>query len=525
MSHQPEANPTTFPCHDPATGEYLGEAPILNADAVQEEIGRARAAQVRWAKTTIKERKRVLRALMNYLLDHADELCEVACRDAGKTMNNAMIGELWPVVEKIRWTLSNGEQALRRRKVSTGPLMHKRAFVEYHPLGVIGIITPWNFPLQNIVGPTISSLFTGNGTVVKVSEWVSWSAPRYQRMFDEVLTSCGHSPDLVRIITGDGATGAALVSGGVQRIVFTGSRRNGERVVAGSASSVIPVVLELGGKDPMIVCDDAHLEQAACAAVAGSFLTAGQMCMATERVIVHAGIYDEFVARVVEIASGLTQGPPFEPIDGRPPDVGSMTMPAQADIVESLVNDALQKGARALVGGTRNGNFFAPTVLVDIQPSMRIMNEETFGPVLCISKVPNDEQAIALANSTNFGLSSSVFTKDVRRMRIIGQQLKAGSTIQNDFGLGYMVQSAPFGGVAGSGFGRLNGPEGLRGCCNQKAVVEDRLPLGLPAKLFPVMPGDTERIKQVVELLYRPSFGARLSALWALIRGSRGPRE
>ncbi|NJK32838.1 MAG: aldehyde dehydrogenase family protein, partial [Deltaproteobacteria bacterium] len=478
-------------------------------------IDKARKAQREWGRTSFAERRKVLERMLAYLLEHADELCEHICRDAGKTLHNAMLGEIWPIAEKLRWTIREGEKHLRSEVVSSGLLVHKRARVEYHPLGVIGVITPWNFPLQNILGPTIPALFAGNAVIIKVSEWTSWSVARFQELCDRCLKDCGYSPDLIQIITGYGDTGAALVSGGVDKIVFTGSLPNGKRVLEASAKTLTPVILELGGKDPMIVCDDADLDQAAHAAVSASFIASGQMCLAAERVLVFDRVHDEFVAKVQDITLRMRQG---APLTGKVVDVGAMTMPAQVDIVEALVQDALSKGARLLAGGSRakgkdSKHYFEPTILTEVRDDMRIMHEETFGPVMVVVRVKDEAEAIEVANATEYGLSSSVFSKDHVRAKRIADQIVAGSTCINDWALMYMVQDLPFGGIKGSGFGRLNGREGLRACTNVKAVIEDRLPVHRPIKLFPGRRYDYEVTREGIRVLYGKGLGTKVDAL------------
>jgi acyl-CoA reductase-like NAD-dependent aldehyde dehydrogenase len=516
----------TIPCRNPATGELLGEVPAMDAAEVKQRLERARRAQRAFGETSFATRRAILQALLERILDSADEICRLVSAEAGKTLQNAMMGEIFPVCEKLRYTIGSGEDALRTERVPSGLLVHKAARIEYHPLGVIGVISPWNFPFQNILGPTIPALFAGNAVLCKVSEWSSYSAAFVQRMFDEVLSRFGQSPDLFQILTGYGETGAALVRSGVDKIVFTGSVTNGRRVVEGSAERLTPVIMELGGKDPVIVCDDAHLEQAVAGALAGVFICSGQMCLAGERVYVMDGIYDRFVEAVVREASQLRQGDPLGG-SGADVDVGTMTMPHQVDIVERLVNDAVSRGARALVGGKRGpgpGWFFQPTVLVDVTHDMAITREEAFGPVLCILRAPSDDEAVVrLANDSSFGLGSTVFTQDPVRARRIARGLCAGSTGINDYGLTYMVQALPFGGVKDSGFGRLNGREGLRAMCNTKSVIDDRLPfLHIPSKIFPVKPGDYETVRAAINLIYRPldakGLRARGAALYELAK-------
>jgi acyl-CoA reductase-like NAD-dependent aldehyde dehydrogenase len=509
----------SVPCHDPATLAPLGEVPVTPAAEVRQVVARARAAQQSWGRTTFAERRRVLGRVLEHLLDHADELCRLIARDAGKTLDNAVLGEVWPICEKLRHTIATGERDLAPEKVSPGLLLHKVAQIEYQPLGVIGVICPWNFPLQNVLGPTIPALMAGNAVVVKVSEWVAWSMPRIQQIFDSAFNECGYSTDIVRLMTGYAETGAALCESGVDKIVFTGSMPNGRRVAAQCAKTLTPVILELGGKDAMIVCDDAHLEQAVHAALAGTMISSGQMCLAAERVIVFARVHDELVERVVAEVGKLRQGPP---LGDRPVDVGAMTMPHQVEIVERLVRDAVDKGASVRIGGQRadglGGQYFMPTVLTGVTPEMAIAREETFGPVVCIFKVQDEDEAVRLANVTEYGLGSTVFTTSTARARRITAELRAGSTVVNDFGLAYMANALPFGGVGGSGYGRLNGREGLRAMCNQKSVLRDRFPLHRAIKLYPVQPGDYDRSRAVVELLYRRDLGKRAAALVSLVR-------
>jgi len=502
--------PRTIVCTDPATGDRLGEVPIVSAEALQERVARAREAQVSWGKTPFEQRRRVLRALLEVIVEQTDEICDLVVHDAGKTHENAILGEIWPVCEKLRWTIAHGERHLRPEAVSSGLLVHKRATIQFQPLGVIGVISPWNFPFQNILGPTIPALFAGNAVIVKASEWSSWSAAPIQQLFDRVLLSNGHAKDLVQVVTGDAETGAALVSSGVEKIVFTGSMANGRKVLEHSARTLTPVILELGGKDPMIVCDDADLDVAVHAALAGTFIASGQMCLAAERIYAFERIHDQFVELVVAATRRLRQGPPRQHGEI---DVGAMTMPGQLDIVQKLVDDAVSKGARVEVGGHalghEHGRYYAPTVLTNVNHSMAIMREETFGPVMAIVRVSSEQQAIELANDTEYGLGSTVFSRDRVRAERIAAQLVTGSTCINDFGLPYMVQALPFGGVRGSGFGRLNGREGLRAFTNEKAVLSDRFNHG-PVTLYPVRRGDYERARAVIQLLYGTRLAQRL---------------
>jgi acyl-CoA reductase-like NAD-dependent aldehyde dehydrogenase len=509
----------TIECFDPATRQPLGTVPVDGPAAVRAAIARAREAQIGWGETDFQMRRAVLGRVADALLDRADELVDLVVRDAGKTRENALMGELWPVLEKLRWTIKSGEKHLRPETVSSGLLVHKRARLEFHPLGVIGAIIPWNYPLQNIMNPVIPGLMAGNAVVVKPSEWVAWSAGPIVDIVRDALEAEGQSRELVQIVQGYGETGQALIEGGIDSLVFIGSVRNGQRVLEAAARTITPVVLELGGKDPFIVCDDAHLLQAAHAALAGCFISAGQNCVASERLLVFDSVYDEFERMVGELVGSMTQGPP----SSGTVDVGAMVTPLQLEIVERLVNRAVEQGARVVTGGKRvlaeRGDFFAPTVLADVTPEMDIMREEVFGPVMLLCRVMNEHEAVKVANGTGFGLSSSVFSRDHAKARRIADRLQSGMTAINEFGgMTYMAQDLTFGGVKQSGFGRLNGRDGLRACCNVKAVLDDRLPLHFPNKLFPVGGKDFDRIKGAVRLVYGRGLERKLAGVKDLVR-------
>ncbi len=495
--------PAQIDCVDPATREPLGSVKVDSPADVDAIVARAKRAQKSWGKATWSERRRVLKAILEYTVEHKEEICEHVTRSSGKTRENALVGEVWTSCEKLRWMIANGEKHLKPENVSSGLLVHKRARLEFHPLGVIAAIIPWNYPFQNLMNPIAAALTAGNAIVLKPSEWVAWSSQRLVDSLRDVIASTGHDPDLIQAVQGFGETGAALARSAVDMILFIGSVGNGRRVVQGSAERVTPVVMELGGKDAFIVCDDADVEQAAHAAMTGCFVNCGQNCVASERILVQDGIYDAFTERVLELTRPLRQGSSRDGIM----DVGAIATPLQLDVIDKLVSLAVKQGARVLSGGKRvhpeRGNYFAPTILADVTPDMDIAREEVFGPVMLLMRVKDDDDAVRVANGVSFGLSSSVFSKNHARGRAIASRLEAGMTAVNEFGgATYMAQDLTFGGVKASGYGRMNGREGLRSMCNIKSVVEDRLPLHFPNKLFPVASGDYERFSGVIELLY-----------------------
>lgn len=520
---QPQASspvmPATIECFNPATGESLGTVPALTPDEVRAAVERARIAQRAWRNSTFRQRRAVLQHILDHVIAHDDELCDYVVKDSGKTYENAMLGEILPICNKIRWLLKNGEKYLKPERVGSGLLLHKKARIEYVPLGVVACIIPWNYPLQNIISSLVAPLMAGNAVVVKASEAVAWSTQRFQKITDEALRKEGFSPDTVQIINGYGDTGAALVRANVQKILFIGSVNNGRRIIEGSAEHLTPVVMELGGKDPLIVCNDADIPKAVHSALGGIFVNLGQNCIASERVIVLDGIYDRFMAELTAHAGKLRQGVPQR---GGNVDVGAITTAQQIRVIDTLVNDALDKGATAVIGGAKreigNGTFYPPTILTNLTSDMRITREEIFGPVMLVFKVRSEDEAIALANSTDFGLHSTVITADHERGRRLAARLEAGATCINDFGLCYLNQDLPFGGVKYSGFGVMNGRDGLRAYTTPKAVLEDRGRFSPPPALYPVGPQDYAKARASVRLLFASRTGDRLKGLLTLLR-------
>jgi len=517
-AHQPSAIPAEIHCVDPATRAPLGSVRVDSPADVDATVARAKLAQKSWGKTSFAERRRVLGALLAYIVEHKEEICAEVQRGSGKTRENALIGEIWTACEKLRWTIGNGEKHLKPEKVSSGLMAHKKARLEYHPLGVVAAIIPWNYPFQNIINPIIPALMAGNAIVLKPSEWVAWSSARLIDGLRGVVAGAGHDPNLIQAVQGFGETGAALARSAVDMILFIGSVGNGRRVVQASAERVTPVVMELGGKDAFIVCDDASLEQAVHAALSGCFINCGQNCVASERILVQDAIYDRFADRALELTRALRQGSSRDGVV----DVGAIATPLQLDVIEKLVTGAVKQGARLLCGGKRvhaeRGNFFEPTILADVTPEMDIAREEMFGPVMLLMRVKDDDEAVRVANGVAYGLGSSVFSQDRRRARAIASKLEAGMTAINEFGgITYMVQGLTFGGVKASGYGRMNGREGLRSMCNIKAVVDDRFPLAIPSRIFPVAAEDFGRFSGVIDLLYGKGVAQKWRGLARLI--------
>jgi acyl-CoA reductase-like NAD-dependent aldehyde dehydrogenase len=442
----------------------------------------------------------------------------------------AHLGEIMTTLEKIRYLINHGEDAIKpsHRRVPMA-FMHRTARVDYLPLGVIGAIIPWNYPAHSCFSPTVAALFTGNACVIKVSEYSSYSRAYLQAICQTVLEKRGHSRDLVQFLPGHGDTGAALCKcPDIGKILFIGSPQTGKRVMEACVTNLTPVILELGGKDPFVITDDAELSWAASVAIRGSFINCGQNCIASERIFVHKKVYEEFVKTVVSTMKSTIQGE-------NACDWGCMTMELQLTKVEDLVNDAIAKGAKLLHGGKRNtalnksgGLFFEPTILTNINDSMRILHEETFGPVMLINVWEDEADLIARINKCEFGLGASVFSKNQARAERIISQIESGMGVVNDFGLPYLLQDAPFGGCKQSGFGRFNGPEGLREFCRAQSVLGEVCwtPTAIKGPRlvsYPMLPVTPYAVQHMTTMFYgwglSTKIGAVLSLLKVLITG------
>lgn len=507
-------------CYAPATGQFLGFVNPSTPDGIDRSIAAASAAQQAWAETTFAERKAVLRSLMHYVLENAEEICRVAGLDSGKTMVDAQLGEILVTVEKIQWTLKHGEKALRPSRRPTNLLMaYKRNTVHYEPLGVIAALVSWNYPFHNMMGPIISALFTGNAIVVKVSEQTAWSSSFFANVAKGALIAHGHDPQLIQTVVCWPQTAGHLTSHpGISHITFIGSQTVAHHVAASAAKSLTPVVAELGGKDPFIVLDSAakDLSRIVEIALRGTFQAAGQNCIGIERVIASGSNYTKLIEIFEPRVKALRLGPDA--------DVGAMISDSSFDRLEGLIADAVSQGARLLAGGKRyshpdypKAHYFQPTLLVDVTPDMRIAQQECFAPVLTLlrAKSSSAEDVLAVANAPNFGLGASVHgSEGDPAMKPIVRGLKAGMVAVNDFAAYYAVQ-LPFGGVAGSGYGRFAGEEGLRGLCNIKSVCEDRfgwlgVRTGIPPPVQYPVPSQTKGWKftqGVVELGYGEAGG------------------
>jgi acyl-CoA reductase-like NAD-dependent aldehyde dehydrogenase len=425
---------------------------------VQAAVARARAAAGWWQGLGFEGRKERLDAWRVLLVKRMPELAEAMRRENGKPVPDAMI-ELTLAVDHLAWAAKNARKVLGQRRVPSGLLLaNNAAFVEYVPFGVVGVIGPWNYPVFTPMGSIAYALAAGNAVVFKPSEYT----PGVGTMLAETFAELVPDHPVLQVVTGLGETGAALCRSGVDKIAFTGSARTGRQVMAACAESLTPVLMECGGKDALIVADDADVDAAADAALWGGMANAGQTCIGIERVYATERVYDSFLEAVRKKVASVEAGRSY----------GNITMPSQAEIIRDHIQDALARGAKAITGGKVDGTLVEPTVLVDTPEDAKAVREETFGPTLTVARVKDVDEAVEKANATSYGLAGAVFSR--RRGMEIARRLRAGMTSVNSIQTFAGVPSVPFGGVGDSGFGRIHGVDGLREFTRPLAISERR---------------------------------------------------
>ena len=487
---------TTIEVENPATGEVIATVPKLGAGEVVALVARARDAQPAWAELGFEGRAEVLRRARRWLGESSERVIETIVSETGKSWDDAEFSEVIYGVQALGFWAGMAPLYLADEEVeSANPFVRgKRMIVRYAPLGVVGVIGPWNYPLTNSVGDCIPALAAGNAVVMKPSE----VTPLTSLLMAEMLADSGLPEGVFQVATGEGETGAALIDE-VDFVHFTGSVETGRRVMERAARTLTPVGLELGGKDPMIVLADADLERAANAAIAYGMGNAGQTCISIERIYVEEPVHDEFVRRVTEKVAALRTGAPDGPGSV---DLGAITFPPQLDLIDAHVADAVERGARVTTGGARGdgpGRFYEPTVLVDVDHSMRCMSEETFGPTLPVMRVADAEEAVRLANEGPYGLQASVWTRDVRRGEELARRMEAGACCVNDAQVNYAALELPMGGWKESGLGSRHGADGIRKYTARQSILVTP-PSAPPRELhyFPFNPAVTAQVVEAV---------------------------
>jgi acyl-CoA reductase-like NAD-dependent aldehyde dehydrogenase len=482
---------------DPARGTVIAELPIDDVAAVDAAVARARAAQPAWAAIPPKERARLIRRARRAMVKVRGEIIDLLERETGKTRFD-VAGELMGVCMDIGHLARRAPRWLRTERVSAMPLFGKRGFVVYKPRGVVGIVSPWNAPLNLALGDAVPALLAGNAVVIKPSELTPLATRRAVAAMNTVLPA-----GLLQLVIGYGDTGAAVVDR-VDMICVTGSPETGRRVMERASRRLTPVLLELGGKDPMIVLGDADLDRAAKGAAWGGCMMTGQVCMSVERVYVEASIAEAFTQKLVAEMRALRTGENGPNADI---DYGPFTSPRQVETVERHLADAQAKGATVVCGGKRvartDGIYFEPTVVTGVNHTMALMTEETFGPVVPVMPVADVEEAVRLANETQYGLNASVWTRDVERGMALASRIESGNVCVNECVISAGVPGLPFGGVKQSGVGtRHGGREGLRQFCVRQAMLVEPRNRKSEGTWFPYTAKRGRQIEQLMGLLF-----------------------
>lgn len=514
MSASPVAAPASLHPVDPATLRPLDPVPVSEPAEISEAVGEARVAQHAWGREPFAVRAALLRRVAHAIV--ADDLALARCivDETGKPLVEAYTHDLFVAVEALQWLAREGGNALRPERLrSRQPiLLHKRAqAVRREPVGVVAVIAPWNFPLGVPLSQAATAVVAGNAVVIKPSELT----PHTGRAIERLFVSAGAPPGLVRVVQGPGdPVGEALVGHhGLDAVVFTGSTATGRRVAAKAAERLCPVTLELGGKDPMIVLDDADLDRAIEGALWGAFANCGQVCSGVERIYVARSLHDDFVSGLAERASRLRVGDGHDPAT----ELGPLVSERQRLIVEELVADASEHGSHVVTGGNRPttglpGWFHAPTVLSGEPVESRIRREEIFGPVVTVAAFDDPREAVRRANDSPFGLGASVWTRDREAAAEISGGLRVGSVWHNDHAYSYGAMQAPWGGRGASGIGRTHGREGLKALTHAKFTDTDGGRIR-PGWWYPYSESVLDGFRGVLGGLYADGLTARVASV------------
>lgn len=504
-----------LPCINPATGEQFDKVEAATAQDVRRALQEMRHIFQIWQRKSVRERADILKDLQHVLVERADEITRVVNQDTGKSRQDAL-AELFLVVDKLKTYRKLAPKWLADRRVSPGIYFFKRYYTKQRPFGVAAIIGPWNYPLDLTIPPLFAALLAGNTVILKPSE----VTPAVGALIEDLIQSVPGLAPYTRVLHGDGAVGAALVGARPDLVFLTGSTETGRKVARATAETMTPFICELGGKDPMIVLDDADLKAAAHWGVWGAFFHAGQNCVAIERVYVMEQVYEAFVQEVLAEMRRLQQG--YSPDVHNANDLGPLTFERQVHIVKDHLREAVAKGARILTGGEFEGNFIEPTLIVDVDHDMKIMRDETFGPVMPIMKVRDEQEVIRLANDSYYGLSASVWSEDRERAQRIAHKLEVGSVVVNDTITHYAVTQLPFGGVKQSGTARTHGKEDVLQFTQTRAYAVGRTPVSLDIATRLRQPNNYHLMRGIFHALFGVTWRQRLRAVPDIVQQLSG---
>jgi acyl-CoA reductase-like NAD-dependent aldehyde dehydrogenase len=501
----------TFAIKNPATGLEIDSYPLMGKEDVDRVVMTARKKFESWSESSFAERKRILSRASQVLADNAGDYAEQIAAENGKTKLDALISEIFTTIDILKYLAKHAERFLKPvRNLPRSIIAHgRRCYYIFQPKGVIGVISPWNYPFTLSASPVASAIAAGNTVVLKPSSQTTRSGMIIKEIFDKA----GLPQGVLQILTGTGTlTGRALIEHeGLDMLFFTGSTEVGIEISTKAAERLIPVILELGGKDVAIVTKNADLDRAAHGVAWAAFTNAGQTCMSTEIVLVDRKIYGPFMERFVPLVANLKVGKGVG-------EIGCMTMESQRQIVKSQLEDALNKGAKVVFSGqipsNDKGLWFPPMLLADVTPDMDVFHQETFGPLKSVIAYDTLDEAFQLADRVKYGLSGCIFTKEAKEGRRIAERLKVGSVNINDVLLTYAVPSMPFGGVKKSGLGYYHGEIGIRAFTDIKSITETYMPLKKEFHWYPMLK-DTDKI---VEVSYKALYSGNIfSRIWGCI--------
>ena len=502
------------PVVNPRTGEQLYTIRESTEAECAQAFENARAAFETIRRMSVKERLKEVSKLRRYIRDNKEMIVDRVVSETGKSRMDAMLTEVFSVLDMIFWYERHAEKDLADQIVKTPLLLAgKKARIYFEPIGPVLVISPWNYPFTTMMGPVLGAFIAGNPVVVKPSEWTP-----LQGLVEKIMSESGFFKDALQVVYGSGETGGRLIEQQPAKIHFTGSTRTGKKIMKQASDHLIPVELELGGKDPMLVFDDVDINRTVSGALWGGFTNSGQTCTAVERIYVQEGIYDDFVKQLTEKAKKLTNPTTFEGDDDGSMDIGSMTAPFQLDIVEKHLADAKEKGATLSTDGKRvpGTHTIPPTVVTDVTDDMLIVREETFGPIVTVTRFKDEEDAIRLANDSQYGLSASVWSTDTERGTRVARAIQTGNVSINNVLATQGHSGLPFGGMKESGFGRYKGAHGLHAFSNIKSIIIDRQGGKLEANWYPYTKEKYALFSKLIDYAFHDS---QLKMLWAAVVG------
>ncbi len=504
---------------NPATLEVIDKVPLDDEDTIQKKVERVQRAFYNWSSLDFEDRAEIISRAGQIILNELDEIARLITREQGKPMIEAVTADIMVAVDIISFYSKRGKELMKEYEIPLHLFKFvKKSKIVPRPLGVVAVISPWNYPFAIPMSGIVFALLAGNTVVFKPASETPLIGLKIKDIFDKAGLPSGV---LETVVTRGALAEKYLCVPPIRKVVFTGSTEIGKRILKKCAENVIPAVVELGGKDPMVVLDDADFESAVDAAVWGAFTNAGQVCASVERLYVHKKIAKEFIDAVVERAKGIRLGNGEDPNT----DMGPLISESQLKTVSDHVLEAVQNGARVLAGGTRRedlkGYFYEPTVLVDVNHSMTCMREETFGPTLPIMVFENEDEAIRLANDTKFGLTASVWSRDLKRAERIAKKIEAGTVMINDHATSYGITDTPWQGMKESGLGRSHSDEGFKEFLFPHHINIEQIPLRKKPWAYPYSKEKYDLFAVAQQLIFKKGLLPKASALYKLFEEFR----